>query len=648
MSLRRAGEELEYGEAQGMDTTSNAAVIPSGFVQMAWNFDIGLTGGYVKRLGHAAHLATAWTGRSVTAGIEYKGVSGTRSEVLFGTDGTASGGSLGLVSGGGVSSLATGLSGTARGSFVQLGKLLGYFNGSDAPVIYDGSAVRQMGITAPTNAPVYVSQSTSGSLTQGAVYSFFYTYYNSVTKAESSPSPIMTAPVLTGSNDEISFTVTAGDATTADTIRIWRTVGNGNEAWLEQTVTIATTTISSTTADAALASVLLEEDNSRVTLFVPGTNPTQALYPVVAQNRLFLKTDKEVVRYSKIGQSGAMLESFEVGALTPCVGSKGEGDEIIGLGKAGETPIILKEASVGRLESVGVPADFGVDPVRYVYSEISNEVGAVSHQAQCNVFGELVWLGRDNVYATDGRTVRALGDRVSATIKASGFAATQVSKLSAVTDTANSKVIFSFFADELETVPRYQLVGDYRRYPNFRWTVYRPGTDATTHPGLRPGCLYTARLASTGKQLVRMGNLDLNGQVYTLGNGVHADLGLGIYAKLKTRPYSMAAPARTKLFKDCPFQAKGDGNNYTLQVSAIYDFSSAEEDSQPLSLYTGGALWDAAIWDSDSWADEEVLSLYYQPHRKARFQQLVFTQTAADEPVEVLSWSTSGTVYGLE
>lgn len=646
MALRNPTEESEYTETLGMDTTSNEAVIPPGYVRDAWNSDIGLEGGYVKRGGITALLDSAWTGMSVLAGIEYKGVSGTRQEIVFGSDGSASGGAIGQVSAGAVSPILSSLVGTSRGSFVQLGKLLGYFSAGDAPVIYNGTTTRQFGITAPAAAPSGSSQTTGGSLTLLSSYVWAYTYYNSVTGAESSPSPVLQV-TLTGGNNRVDFTVTAGSSSTADTIRIWRTVASGNELFLEQSVAISATAISSTIADSALSNVRLEEDNSRVTLFVPSTNPQQAQFPCVAQNRLFLKTDKEVVRYSKIGQSGSMFESFEVSAFSQCRSPKGEGDEIVGIGKAGEVPIILKESSIGRLDAVGVPAEFGSDPVRYLYNEISPEIGAVSHHSQVSVSGELVFLGKDNVYATDGRSVRPVGDRISATVKAAGFTATQISKLSSINDTEKSRVIFSFYSSQTATLPDYQLVGDYRKYPNFRWTIYRPGVNSTTHPGLRPGCLYTVRASDTGKNVVRMGNSQNNGQIYRMADTARSDLGLGIYWRVKTRAYNNGAPAHVKLFKDALVQARGDGNNYALTVSAIYDFSGAEEDSQELSLFSGAALWDTAQWDVDSWADDNMKLLFYQPHRKARFQQLVFTQASADQPVELPGWSNSASIFGL-
>lgn len=269
MGLNNAGTTLEYEQTLGADETSNEASIPAGYVRSAWNANLGLSGGYEKRDGHSDQLGTAWGSRSITAGIEYRTPAITARKVLFGTDGTSNGGRIGWDDGGVMTDILTGLAGTVRPSFVQLNRLLLFVNGTDAPVIYDGSATRQMGITAPTNAPV-LAAGTAGSLANGS-YGVAYTYYNSQTGAESSPSPLATI-TLAGADDSIDWTVDAGDSDTADTIRFYRTTANGNELFLEDTETIAATSHSSTIEDAGLSSIGLEYDNSRITDFVPTLN----------------------------------------------------------------------------------------------------------------------------------------------------------------------------------------------------------------------------------------------------------------------------------------------------------------------------------------------------------------------------------------
>jgi hypothetical protein len=644
VGLNNAQVTQEYEQTLGVDETSNEASIPAGYVRSAWNANLGLSGGYEKRDGHSEQLSAEWTGLSITAGIEYRTPAITARKVLFGTDGTASGGEIGYDNAGAMTSVLSGLAGTVRPTFVQLNRLLGFFNGEDAPVIYDGAATRQMGITAPAAAPSLVA-GTAGSLANGS-YVFAYTYYNSATGAESSPSALATI-VLGGANDSVDLTLLAGDSDTADTIRIYRTTANGNELFLDGTNNIADTTYTSIVEDAGLSSIGLEYDNSRITDFVPTLNSIQAQYPSVAQNRVFLKTDRNTIRHSKIGQSGPMFESFEASAVAYCKGKYGDRDDVIGSGVAGDVPIVLKERSVGRLDAIGVNPELSpFDQVRYNYIEISASVGAVSHWAGCQVYDEYVFLGRDNVYATNGQGIRKVGDRVAAFIQSCGFLSSQVTKISAENDVRNQRIIISIFKDAVSTVPDYQLVGDYRKYPDFRWTFYRPGVNASTHPGIRPGCFFLAQNAVDGGFDLYAGNLDANGQYYKLNDGAD-DLTYGIYFRVKTRAYDKGAPMADKLYKDAGFHVRGNGEAYSMSVSAIYDLAGFEEGAENISLATGGAQWDVAVWDVDSWSDDAILLSQYSAHRKAKFQQLVFSNTGADQPIEILGWATSAAQYGL-
>jgi hypothetical protein len=249
-----------------MDTTSppSALINKPGWVTDARNVNLGLSGGYDKRNGFTTQLSSAWGSRDISFGIEYKDSAATRKTILFGTDGTAAGGRFGYVSAGAVTDILTGLSGTTRPGFVQFRDLLFFFNGVDTPKVYDGTNTRQVGITGPAAAPSITSQTTAGSKTLLGSYVFFYTYYNSVTKAESTPSPASTSTALTGVNNKFVLGLVAGDATTADTIRIWSTVANGNQAFLEGTTGISSTSYNAIAADSALTTAL-EFDNTRIT-----------------------------------------------------------------------------------------------------------------------------------------------------------------------------------------------------------------------------------------------------------------------------------------------------------------------------------------------------------------------------------------------
>jgi hypothetical protein len=641
MSRRNHVEELEYGDVFGMDTTSpvSALAFKTGWVRDARNCDVGLYGGYFKRYGYTAQLSSAWGSRTITGGIEYKSSAGTQRKILYGIDGTD--GRFGYIDAGAVTNILTGLSKLVRPGFVQFGDLLYFFNGVDTPKVYDGSATRQVGITAPTNAPS-AAQNTSGSLTQLGSYLCAYTYYNSVTGAESSPSPITTV-ALTGANDQIDLTVDAGSATTADTIRFYRSGANGRQLFLDGTNAINDTTYSMTIADSALGDAM-ELDNSRIPDLASG-----AKYPAVAQNRIFLVTGNNEIRHSKIGQSGAMGESFEVKAAVDTQGRNGGNDRLVGIGSANDIPFALKEKSIGRLDAVGIPDNqLSTDNVIYIYRELSDKIGAVSHWAAVEVEGELVWLSYDNVYATDGQRIRPVADAIQATIRGLGFGSGQVANLSAINDRKHKRLYFQVYLTSAASTPDYVLVGNYARRGeggalSFRWTWYTPGTNTTTHPGIRAAS-YFAVTGTDGAQEVWFGNTVLNGQVYRMNDG-HSDATLGIYMKIVTRPYAFRKPLFVKLYGPTGIHVKGDGDDYNLTTSAIYDLGEAETGQVEINLASGGYVYDNSYYDQAYYLQELILSRKYPSHRKAKFQQLVFKQTDADSYLEIYGWGPSGSIF---
>lgn len=645
MSRRNQLNDYEFGVPKGLDTTSPIATVREGFVREALNVDIGYSGGYRKRMGYLNQISTPgnMASKSVIFGIEYRSGAGTKQTIIYGTTGAAGGGRYGVLSGGSYSDISTGLSGTVRPSFTQFDTLLFFYNGSDSPQLYDGTATRQVGITEPVSAPTGVASNSTGSLLPSSNYLAAYTYYNSVTGAESTPSPVSATVTTGGADDTITWTVVAGDSSTADTIRLYRTVANGNTLYLDNTAGIGATSVVSTNADEALGRQI-ELDNSRITDL-----SSTAKYVVVADNRVFLRTGSNEVRFSKMGQEGPMPESFEVKAVVPTVGRFGENDKIVGLNRISQLPIVLKEQSIGRLDPVGIPDNTqALDNVAYEYREISDVVGAVSHWAACQVLGELVFLSRDNIYATNGITVRPIADSIQASIRSLGFTATQLEKMSMINDVENRRIMIQVFSSGIATKPNFTIVGDYQLYPEFRWSFYGAGLSEGTHPGVQAGSFFHVTNTSTGKLDVWFGNTNLNGKAYKMNTG-NSDDELGIYFKLTTRPYFGGAPLNNKLYKKAQVQAKGDGGDYDLTICSIFDLTGVEEDCRSITLFADAALYDDSfsLYDASVYADEAIKNAEYDLHRKAHYLQLIFKQTEADAPVDLFAWGVESSGYSL-
>lgn len=640
MPLNNYLEQNEYGEANGVDTTTPLMNLRPGFARVANNCDLGLVSGWIKRKGYSKiNGSNAWSTRIINAGTEFRTPAGVLRTVVFGKTSGGTSGNLGYVAAGDdeVTAISSGYADTVRPAFAQFRGRLFMYNGSDNGVLYDGTTTRQIGITAPTNAPIAVVGG-GGSLSAGN-YLYVYTYYNSTTKAESSPSPV-SSTFNVAANDSLDFTLTAGSSTTADLIRIYRTVANGNQFFLEGTNAISDTSYSSTAADDELGRPL-EEDNSRLA----DVTSDKGKYPVVAQSRVFLVTGRNEVRYSALGYDGPMPESFRVGAVVDTTGTYGDGDDIVGLGNIGDLVVVLKRRSHGILQPIDVPLQNSeVDTQFYRYVETSDSVGAVSHWAGAQVQGEYVFAGRDMIWATNGQQVRPIALPIQATLRSLGWASSQVANVSCGVDPKYSRIYIQAFADSDDTVPKYTLVGDYQQYPNFRWTLYTPGSNETTHPGVRAACFINVTNSADGSADVWFGNAAGNGFLYKMNDGDN-DASLGIAYKLTTRPLDLGQPNHLKLYKTFRAEIKGNSGDYNITLSPSWDMSALQGTAVNVNLQSSGGLWDFAQWDVDYFSDDTSVQAKYTAHRKARFIQMTFTQDEADAPVTVFGWSPSGSLF---
>lgn len=640
MPLINPLEQNEYTAALGMDTTSPLMSVPQGYVRDAANCNLGLVSGYIKRDGYSEITTSDWGSNRITLGAEFRKPSGELITVLYGKATGGSTGKLGTVAAGGVSvaDLVTGLSDEARPSFVQFEGRLFSYNGADNGILYDGTVTRQIGITAPVAAPTG-TPSAGGALFAGN-YVFAYTYYNSATQAESSPSPLSLA-ITAAALDQITLTLVAGSSVTADKIRVWRSVAGGNQLFLDAEIPVASTSHASQISDEELGRPL-EIDNSRLS----DVTSAKGKFAIVANNRVFLVTGRNEVRYSAKGLEASMPETFQAKAVVSTIGTYGDGDDIVGLGNIGERVIVVKRRSIGILQPIDLPAfNSEVDTQGYYYVEISDSVGGVSHWAGGQVEGEYVFAGRDLVWATNGQTVRRVSDPVQATIRALGWTPSQVSAVSFGNDLKHRRIYLQVFLESDDTVPKITLVGDYQQYPNFRWTYYRPGTDEAVHPGIKAGCFINVTNSIDGSPDVWFGNAAANGKIYKM-NVAGNDDGAAIDFKLVTRPLDLGNPNILKLYKKFYSQVAGDGGDYSLTMAPLYNMSLEEGEPEIIALEgAGGSYDDIAEYDSGLYVDDSSVQATYPGHRKARLIQMAFEQASANAPLTIFGWSSTGSGF---
>lgn len=130
----------------------------------------------------------------------------------------------------------------------------------------DGTSVLIWGIAAPTAAPTMAAFA-GGTMIAGTYY-YKYTYaryIGSTLVAESNPSPVSAAVVLSGGNLQATFTGVASSDSQVTHYRIYRTLVNGagtsDEFFFAVETTLATYQILASQADTALGT-LIEIDNN--------------------------------------------------------------------------------------------------------------------------------------------------------------------------------------------------------------------------------------------------------------------------------------------------------------------------------------------------------------------------------------------------
>jgi hypothetical protein len=629
--------ESLFESFQGLDTVSALTNMQPGYLRTAKNCNLTDDGAIDKRQGCQYQNEDQWVGGSIIwGGIHF--VSDIADEVVvYGTDGSA--GQLGRYTGGSsITNITTSLS-YGKPTMLQFGQLLFVFTGSESQ-IYDGVGMSQIGITPPVVAPTDGGD-TAGGLVNTTNYFWVYTYYNSITGAESSPSAPL-GVIVTPSGGRI-IGVTPGDPTTANFIRLYRTTSNGTILFLETQAGIASTTINSVLPDLGL-STELEIDNTQLDVW--GT----PRYGTISGNRIFLTgfgDNPNRVRFSKIGKSGAMPESYQATAFADCESLGGLKDKNIGIGQANDTIIILKPNSVGALNQLGtINTDIAVDNVVYEYTEISRAVTGLSHWGICNVYTNMVWMGSDNFYMTDGKQAIPIGDTIANLISSIVF---EEDSVDAYNDLTNKRVYFSALVknpaiDDVElAIERWIFVGTYRKFPEFKWTVYTPGTNRETHPGIAPACFIAygkdTYFGSGGANYITSSS---SGRIVKMNEG-YADVLepesiLGIYFQVRDYPSKFNLDEEPKLwFKDFIHLGTNISLAYSIKLYSIYDLSDTLEDPYTLKLNEEFGRFDISNWNQALWAYNRV-RYEYSTHKKAVYKQIEFQNYKPNEPIRIYGY----------
>lgn len=582
-----------------------------------------------KRNGSFPVNTAAWSTRRIRGGIEYKNSNGTVEQLLYGESSTTTGtsGILGKINGTSTpTTITSGLKDDIKPSLFQFRSLIFLLNGTNN-LIYNGTTTRQIGIDGPVSAPS-LSTTISGSLNTSAAYIYGYSYYNTVTGAESNLSPISDS-FTTGSDSSgsgFTINVVAGTSTTADKIRIYRSVSGGDVLFFVDEISITSTSYSDTIADVDLGTEA-ELDNSRL--------PEVAKFGIVNDNRIFaggFPSNPNRTHYSKIGITGPMPESFQALDFIDC--NINDGDKILGYGVAGTSTIVLKERSVGRLTRID-SATGGLErqgSPKYIYEEISSQVTGISHHLMVSLDNICIWLGRDDVYGTDGVNIFRFGKRRRRTIIGLDFS--QAHKWSCINKTKTQQILFAV-TQEGQTEPNYQLVGHYRNFPKIAWTNYNYGLPITTYPGLNVGCFFEVTIDR--QKEVYFGSAAAEGTVFQMDVGA-SDNSLAIYWDVRLPWDDGQNPAAQKLFHSYYLFALGgtSSTNNTLVFTWEENYNEDTIIKTATSNVSNSTVaWNGTTWNGSTWDSGKFTQVKFFPHRRAYSGRLGWNNLFADKPIAI-------------
>ena len=247
-----------------------------------------------------------------------------------------------------------------------------------------GVLVQPAGIMPGASAPT-LTEGAAGSLPAGT-YQGVVTFFNTVTAAESNPSPLGEVTIDVDKQIEWTNIPTSSDLQ-VDAIRLYRTLANQEGVYyFVAQISSSTTTFTDDVINDALG-VVASEDN--------GLPPPNVRFCEVWQERMWL-SDGEGVFFSGLGLPESYSE-FDAFFISP-----DDGHEVTGLHGFGDRLLIGKSNSV-YIASTNDGLNFRLQP-------LTLDHGVVSHLSMKSSERFTFWFGGDNFYQTNGSEVRPIGD----------------------------------------------------------------------------------------------------------------------------------------------------------------------------------------------------------------------------------------------
>lgn len=421
----------------------------------------------------------------------------------------------------------------------------------------DGLSVGDAGITAPSSAPT-LADGAAGDIEAGDYYGV-YTYYNSVTQAESNYSPVSAKLTAAGSKKINWSGLVPSSDPQVNSYRLYRTQKNQQgEYFLVATVTDASAT--TYTGDNVLT-----EDMGIAAITRNGTPPSGIFTIEVFQERMWSSIGDQLW-FSEIGkpESYGSLNYLEVGP--------DDGHQIVGLKAFSERLLIGKTNAVYYLT--------GTDNLSFQIRTLTDRHGVYSQHSMSVAEGLCFWFGGDNFYMTDGNKVSSIGSIeiedyvkninpayydyiVSATLPSRGWYIAGI-PYGASQTTINVLLVYAYKTGDWaaftfdSNLGAPQFIGDFYD-TNGTHILYAPVENSTGH-------------------------------VYQLEANDNDDAGYDIACALRTKSFGFGEDDSLKFMKEIQLLISTTGEAEDVTVTLYRDDESSSEDTFSLNTY-GRKLW---------------------------------------------------------
>lgn len=538
----------------GYNPSQNPVLLQDNQAVVCENFRLDKVGSLVSRPGYEAYNDTVLADEVVQAGALRVPASPSTSELLV----HAANGTLYSVAQTGAHTALDSGWGTTRGKFLSAQDVAIYANGVQRPVAYDGTNVYDLGIAAPTTAPV---ASVSGVGTLDGTYDYVYTYYSTSRAVESNPSA---SDSVSPTVDAVSITFASSADASVDKVRIYRrdTSAGGTSYLFLAEVNDTASPYSDTGAVTPNPLLPLVEDNDQA------PNLEQMSY----YNGYYFGSIGRNLYWSKdhiLNQGRDAWPALNVTEV-PFQGN----DRIVTMVSTQDALLIFGYRNIVLLVGQGGA---------WSLTRIDTDIGCQSIDGAIEASGQTFFLAEDGLRVFPGLAL----------------VAPQVSnELAAIANTAKRSAVLTF-------VPREK--GLWVTVGGQTYNVHLPNQSVSIYT-FDPVATVTGGVDGSSQPILCLND---STSVYQYG-AVWTDAGTDISLRWASKVFQLTNPEKTKFIRRLgAFATAGSDANVTITISD-------QSTSYPVVLEAiGGAsdegfLWDDADaeWDTATWVATTALQYF--------------------------------------